>query len=55
VAKRAFLNPTGAIPIRPGKLDDAALIGAGELAFQPLLLDPRNVVEKTGERHARAG
>lgn len=55
VAKRAFLNPTGAIPILPGKLDDAALIGAGELAFQPLLLDPRSVVEKASERHARAG
>ena len=50
VATRAFLNPAGAIPIRPGALDDATLIGAAELAFQPLLLDPRSVVGKQGAR-----
>jgi predicted NBD/HSP70 family sugar kinase len=46
VATRAFLNPAGAIPIRPGVVDDAPLIGAAELAFQPLLADPRSVVGK---------
>lgn len=55
VARRAFLNPTGAIPIRAGMLKDAALIGAGELAFEPLLLDPRSVVAKAAEPRARAG
>jgi predicted NBD/HSP70 family sugar kinase len=45
-AAGAFLNPAGEIPIRPGALDDAALIGAAELAFQPLLVDPRSVVAK---------
>jgi len=46
VATRAFLNPAGAIPIRPGALEDATLIGAAELAFQPLFVDPRSVVGK---------
>ena len=48
VAGRAFLNPAGAIPIRPGELEDAALIGAAEVAFQPLLVDPRSVAGKQG-------
>jgi predicted NBD/HSP70 family sugar kinase len=46
VAERSFLNPTGAIPIRPGALQDATLLGAAELAFGPLLLNPREVVAK---------
>lgn len=44
VAERSFLNPTGAIPIRPGALQDATLLGAAELAFQPLFLNPRGAV-----------
>jgi predicted NBD/HSP70 family sugar kinase len=41
VAQRSFLDRAGAIPIRPGALKDAAVLGAAELAFQPLLADPR--------------
>jgi predicted NBD/HSP70 family sugar kinase len=41
IASRSYIDPDGAVPVRPGELSDAALIGAAELGFQPLLDDPR--------------
>lgn len=41
IAARSYIDPRGEIPVRPGELADATLIGAAELAFQPLLDDPR--------------
>jgi predicted NBD/HSP70 family sugar kinase len=41
LAGRSFLSHADAIPIRAGALDDAALLGAADLALQPLLDDPR--------------
>jgi predicted NBD/HSP70 family sugar kinase len=41
IAARSYINPDGAVPLRPGELSDSALIGAAELGFQPLLDDPR--------------
>lgn len=40
IATRSYIDPRGEVPIRPGELDDATIIGAAELAFQPLLDDP---------------
>ncbi|MET0135100.1 MAG: ROK family protein [Kibdelosporangium sp.] len=44
LAERAFLADLAETPIVPGELADAVLLGAGELAFQPLLADPRGTV-----------
>jgi predicted NBD/HSP70 family sugar kinase len=44
LGERAFLADLAAVPITPGELPDAVLLGAAELAFQPLLDDPRNLV-----------
>lgn len=42
IAARSYIDPRGEVPVRPGELaDDATLIGAAELGFQPLLDDPR--------------
>lgn len=41
LAARSFLNHADPIPIVPGELPDPALLGAADLAFQPLLDDPR--------------
>jgi predicted NBD/HSP70 family sugar kinase len=41
IAARSYIDPDGTVPVRPGELTDAALIGAAELGFQPLLDDPR--------------
>jgi predicted NBD/HSP70 family sugar kinase len=43
LGERAFLADLAAVPITPGELPDAMLLGAAELAFQPLLDDPRNL------------
>jgi predicted NBD/HSP70 family sugar kinase len=40
IAARSYIDPRGEVPLRPGELADATLIGAAELAFQPLLDDP---------------
>jgi hypothetical protein len=40
IATRSYIDPRGEVPVRPGELDDATLIGAAELGFQPLLDDP---------------
>jgi len=44
VAERSFLSPLGDIPISPGDLTDGVLLGAAELALQPLLDDPRRTL-----------
>ncbi len=41
VAARAFLDRLGKVPIVPAELTNAPLIGAAELALEPLLRDPR--------------
>ncbi|CAM3891474.1 ROK family protein [Kibdelosporangium persicum] len=41
LAERAFLADLAHVPITPGELADSVLLGAAELAFQPLLDDPR--------------
>jgi predicted NBD/HSP70 family sugar kinase len=41
IAARSYIDPGGEVPLRPGELTDATLIGAAELGFQPLLDDPR--------------
>jgi predicted NBD/HSP70 family sugar kinase len=41
IAARSYIDPGGEVPVRPGELADATLIGAAELGFQPLLDDPR--------------
>lgn len=41
VAARAFLDRLGKVPIEPAELADAPLLGAAELALEPLLRDPR--------------
>jgi predicted NBD/HSP70 family sugar kinase len=41
IAARSYIDPRGEVPLRAGELADATLIGAAELAFQPLLDDPR--------------
>lgn len=44
IAGRSFLSPLADIPITPGALPHAPLLGAAELALQPLLADPRQTV-----------
>ncbi|TCO53417.1 ROK family protein [Actinocrispum wychmicini] len=44
LAARAFLTEMAHTPIVVGELADAVLLGAAELAFQPLLDNPRGVV-----------
>ncbi len=46
VADRAFLERLGGVPIRPAELGEAPLLGAAELALEPLLLDPRGAAER---------
>jgi hypothetical protein len=42
VRDRSFLDAASEVAIGPGRLgDDAVLLGAGELALQPVLDDPR--------------
>ena len=41
LAARSFLNHADPVPIVTGELPDPALLGAADLAFQPLLDDPR--------------
>jgi predicted NBD/HSP70 family sugar kinase len=48
VAARAFLERLGEVPIRPAALADAPLIGAAELALEPLLRDPRAAASVAG-------
>jgi hypothetical protein len=47
LAARSFLSSSAAdlVPIVAGELPDAALLGAADLAFQPLLDDPRAVLD----------
>ncbi len=49
---RSFLNPSGAIPVRVGELQNAVLLGAAELAFQPLLDDPKHTVAEFDARYS---
>ncbi|HEY1571300.1 MAG TPA: ROK family protein [Pseudonocardiaceae bacterium] len=44
VGTRSFLVGAGAIPIMPGELPDGELLGAAELALQPLLDNPKQVL-----------
>jgi predicted NBD/HSP70 family sugar kinase len=44
LAQRAFLSDLSQTPIVPGRLPDSVLLGAAELAMQPLLDDPRTVL-----------
>jgi hypothetical protein len=41
IAARSYIDPGGEVPLRPGELTDATLVGAAELGFQPLLDEPR--------------
>ncbi|MEV4320581.1 ROK family protein [Actinocrispum sp. NPDC049592] len=45
LAERAFLTDLAHTPIVPGELADSVLLGAAELALQPLLDDPRGVLK----------
>ncbi|MCP3804712.1 ROK family protein [Allokutzneria sp. A3M-2-11 16] len=45
VTGRSFLNDGGEIPVLPGALPDSVLLGAAELALQPLLDDPKRVLD----------
>jgi predicted NBD/HSP70 family sugar kinase len=45
VAARSFLSHADVVPIVVGELPDAALLGAADQAFQPLLDDPRTVLD----------
>jgi predicted NBD/HSP70 family sugar kinase len=44
LTQRSFLDQAAHVDVRAAALDEAILIGAGELAFQPLLDDPRAVI-----------
>ncbi|WP_086827035.1 ROK family protein [Allokutzneria sp. NRRL B-24872] len=46
VASRSFLTEVGEIPVVPGALADSVLLGAAELALQPLLDDPKRVLDE---------
>lgn len=43
IAHRSFLPGAGEIPVSEGQLADSVLLGAAELALQPLLDDPKRV------------
>jgi predicted NBD/HSP70 family sugar kinase len=45
LAARSFLSHADQVPIVAGELPDAALLGAADQAFQPLLDDPRAVLD----------
>jgi predicted NBD/HSP70 family sugar kinase len=45
LAARSFLSHADPVPIVPSELPDAPLLGAADQAFQPLLDDPRTVLE----------
>jgi predicted NBD/HSP70 family sugar kinase len=45
LAARSFLSHADQVPIVAGELPDAALLGAADQAFQPLLDDPRTVLD----------
>ena len=46
IADRTLLRDTGNVPLLPGKLTEAALLGAAEHALQPLLDDPRAALRR---------
>jgi predicted NBD/HSP70 family sugar kinase len=46
LAARSFLSHADGVPIVAGELPDAPLFGAADRAFQPLLDDPRGVLER---------
>jgi predicted NBD/HSP70 family sugar kinase len=46
LAARSFLSHADAVPIVAGELPDAPLLGAADQAFQPLLDDPRAVLDR---------
>ncbi len=49
VRRRSFLDAASQVPIVPAALgEDAILLGAGELALQPVLDDPRCLPGRTG-------
>lgn len=42
LARRSFLDHAAQVELRPGRLADPVLVGAAEVAFQPLLDNPRS-------------
>jgi predicted NBD/HSP70 family sugar kinase len=46
LASRSFLNHADPVTIRAADIADAPLLGAADLAFQPLLDDPRAVLDQ---------
>jgi predicted NBD/HSP70 family sugar kinase len=46
VGTRSFLVGAGEIPIVPGELPDGVLLGAAELALQPLLDNPKQALAR---------
>jgi predicted NBD/HSP70 family sugar kinase len=48
VETRSFLTGAGEIPIVPGELPDGELLGAAELALQPLLDNPKRALTGSG-------
>ena len=45
LSSRSFLSDAGHVPVVAGELPDSVLLGAAELALQPLLDDPRRVLD----------
>ncbi|MBV9379619.1 MAG: ROK family protein [Streptosporangiaceae bacterium] len=54
VAKRSPWGRGAAVPLLPCALDDGGLIGAAELAWQPVLEDPAILVSSTAPAGSRA-
>jgi predicted NBD/HSP70 family sugar kinase len=52
LAYRCFLDDAAAVDLRPAALAHPALVGAGELALQPLLDDPRRFSSPTPAKPA---
>jgi len=46
LAERSFLSMADPVPVTPAELPDAALRGAADAAFQPLLDDPRATLDR---------
>lgn len=46
VGRRSFLVEAGEVPIVPGELPDGELLGAAELALQPLLDNPKRALSR---------
>ena len=44
ISRHSFLDQAARIELRPAELASSALVGAAEIALQPLLDDPRMLV-----------